>query len=135
MALAPSPATTRQATENERENARFMWFKNSSGLSQIARACGSEPRFLIYLLRRSLRRIPAGKWLKGKTRHDQKTFSGLEGIIGMGCPTVNGTRGSKQHPELKIHRLIVRLRQPESREALASQAQLSTQASSARVDS
>src|ERR1700761_3471883 len=61
MALAPSPATTRQATENERENARFMWFKNSSVLSQIARACGSEPRFLIYLLRCSLRRIPAGK--------------------------------------------------------------------------
>jgi hypothetical protein len=35
-----------------------MEINNSSDLSEIARTCGSELRFLIYLLRCSLRQIP-----------------------------------------------------------------------------
>jgi hypothetical protein len=47
------PQTIRQVNGNEREITRFMEIKNSSVLSQIARTCGSELRFLIYLLRSS----------------------------------------------------------------------------------
>src|SRR6185437_14733839 len=58
-ALRLRPAMSRHEMGNEREITRFMWIKNSSGLDQISRACGSEPRFLIYLLRCSWRRIPS----------------------------------------------------------------------------
>jgi hypothetical protein len=52
-ALSPIPEASKQVSGNEREIARFMEIKNSSVLSEIARTCGSELRFLIYLLRSS----------------------------------------------------------------------------------